>query len=195
VTEVLVRLPRGTGAAPVAAVARQLLDWVVGWYAERIDPNDPAAPVELPARRFVAAGAPREVPWDTNAGQVTVAMDRLIAALDPTAAIPPARSPRRDPANTGRVQRSASLEVQIVRCVPLPPDPLSVPPPEALDSLGATLTADAGHLMSALVDAVRGGILLREHVGQANVAVGDVVTLGPLGGTAAVAGMLTVPLL
>jgi hypothetical protein len=36
---------------------------------------------------------------------------------------------------------------------------------------------------------------VREHVGQANVAIGDVVTLGPLGGTAAVAGMLTVPLL
>jgi hypothetical protein len=194
-TETLARLPRGNGAAPVAAVARLLLDWVVAWYAEHADPADPAAPIPLPARRFVAAGAPREVPWDTNAGQVTVAMERLIAALNPAAATAPARSPQRDPGNTGRIQRSASLEVQIVRCVPMPPDPLSVPSPDALDELGVTLTADAGHLMSALIDAVRRGALLREHVGQGQIAIGDVLTLGPLGGTAAVAGMLTVPLL
>jgi hypothetical protein len=118
-----------------------------------------------------------------------------MAALDPAAATQPARSPRADPANTGRIQRSVSLEVQIVRCVPLPPDPLAVPTPEALGELGATLTADAGHLMSALIDAVRRGTLLREHVAQGNVAIGDVITLGPLGGTAAVAGLLTVPLL
>lgn len=189
------RLPRGSGPAPVAEVAQQLLDWVVAWYAERRNDADPAAPVPLPQRRYVAGGAPREVAWDLQDGQVTVCLERIITALDPYAQPVPARSPRRDPANIGRINRSAALEVQIVRCAPTPDDPTAVPSREVLDAYGRLLIADAGHLLSAGHDAVRNGVLLREHVGQAGILIGDVLTLGPMGGAAAVALTLTVALL
>lgn len=188
------RLPRGTGPAPVAGVAGRLLDWVVSWYAAHADDEDGPAP--LPARRFLAGGAPREVSWDTQDGQVHVALERLLTALDPAAAAVAARSPRRDPANVGRLSRTAALEVQIVRCAPVLLDnPLALPPVEELHGHGLTLAADAGHLLSAVNDAVREGALLREHVGQASIQVGDVFTLGPMGGAGAVALLVTVPLL
>lgn len=186
----LPRLPRGPGAAPVEDVAQRLLDWIVAWYEANPAPVQP-----LPERRFVAAGAPREVPWDLQAGQVTVALDRLLTALDPAAPAVAARSPRRDPGNLGRIQRSAALEVQIVRCVPVPEDLFVPPPVEELAAQGRILTADAGHLLSAAVDAVRAGTLLREHVGQGGVQLGDVFPLGPMGGAAAVSLLVTVPLL
>jgi hypothetical protein len=190
------RLPRGAGPAPVAAVAGRLLDYVVAWYAEREDPDDPDAPTPLPARRYLAGGAPREVPWDCQDGQVTVTLERVITALHPDSPAIPARSPRANPANLGRVNRSASLEVQIVRCAPAPPDdPLGLPSVEELHAHALLLDADGGHLLSAVVDAVRSGALLREHVGQGQTGIGDVFSLGPMGGAAAVALLVTVPLL
>lgn len=190
------RLPRGPGPAPVAKVAERLLDWVVGWYDDRSDREDPDAPTPLPSRRYLAGGAPREVAWDLQHGQVHVAVERLLTALDPNTPAISARSPRRDPANTGRINRAATLEVQIVRCAPAPPDnPLASPAVEELHAHGLLLTADAGHLLSAVADAVRQGALLREHVGQGPVQLGDVTTLGPMGGAAAVALVVTVPLL
>lgn len=191
-TAALERLPAATGPAPVAAVAARLLDWVLAWYEERTDPDNPAAPDPLPARRFVAGGAPREVAWDLQDGQVHVALERLLTALDPTAPAAPARSPRRDPANIGRINRTAALEVQIVRCVPIPD--LALPSAELLHDQGLALDADAGHLLSAVLDAVRSGALLREHA-AASIQVGDVFTLGPSGGAAAVALLVSVPLL
>jgi hypothetical protein len=190
VTASVARLPRGAGPAPVAGVAQQLLDWVVAWYGDHAD-TEP-----LPARRYVAGGAPREVAWDLQSGQVTVALERVITALHGDSPNRPGQSPRSSPANLGRLNRSAALEVQIVRCAPVPPeDPLALPPAEDLHAHGLLLDADAGHLLSAVVDAVRQGVLLREHVGQGNVVVGDVFSLGPMGGAAAVALMVTVPLL
>jgi hypothetical protein len=190
VTAALDRLPRAAGPAPVALVARRLLDWVIAWYEDHADDE---AVTALPARRFLAGGAPREVSWDTQDGQVHVALERLLTALDPTAPARPVTSPRRDPANIGRVNRSAALEVQIVRCVPVPA--LGVAAPEVLDEQAEILTADAGHLLTAVMEAAKSGTLLREHVGAAGISVGDVFTLGPTGGAAAVALLVTVPLL
>lgn len=170
-------------------MARVLLDHVVAWYEERADPDDPTAPTPLPARRYLAGGAPREVPWDDPVGQVTVALERVMLALDPTAPPAAARSPRRPPGNVGRLNRSVAMELQIVRCAP------ALSPTEVLDAHGTLVAADAGHLMTAVTDAVQLGVLLREHVAQAPVLIGDLVTLGPSGAAAAVAVSVTVPLL
>jgi hypothetical protein len=188
VTAALTRLPRGPGPAPVAEVAQRLLDWIVGWWDDHAEEVTP-----LPERRYLAPGAPREVAWDLQTGQLTVALERLVTALDPGAPPASARSPRQHPANTGRINRTAALEVQIVRCIPVPD--LGVPTADQLADQGAVLTADAGHLLSAVVEAVRTGALLREHVGQGGVQIGDALTLGPMGGAAGVALPVAVPLL
>lgn len=182
-------LPRGTGPAPPAVVARVLLDWIVAWYGDRADDSDPEAPEPLPARRYVAGGAPREVAWDSTDGQVTVAVERLLLGLDTATPPGPVRSPRRDPSNVGRVQRSVRLEAQVVRCAP------ALASVEVLHGHGLSVARDSGHLVSAVTDAAKEGVLIREHVAQANIVIDDLVTLGPSGGAAGVAVAVTVPLL
>lgn len=190
-TAALTRLPAGPGPAPVGEVARRMLDWVIGWWEDHAADENP--PTTLPARRYLAGGAPREVAWDLQAGQVTVAVERLLPALNPTAPPGAARSPRQAPGNIGLVTRTVSLEVQIVRCIPIPA--FGVASAADLDAHGARLVADAGNLLTCIVDATRSGALLREHVGQAGVVIGDLLTLGPSGGAAAVALPIAIPLL
>lgn len=178
-------------------MALALLAWVEAWWEEHADPEEPDAPEPLPSRRFVAGGAPREVAWDTRNGQVTVALDRLITGIDRTAPPGAVRSPRRDPANVGRISRAAVLEVQIVRTAPALGDAgaLTLPPRDTLHAHGVAVLRDAGHLLTCVTAAVKEGALLREHVPQASVVLGDVEMLGPSGGAAAAALSVTVPLL
>jgi hypothetical protein len=180
------RLP-GEGPASPEAVAQALLDGVLAYFADpqQVGPGYP----ELPLRRYVAGGDPRAVAWDDTAGQVTVTLGRILLGLNATTPPQPIRVPRTDPANAGRYQRTAAYEVQIVRCAP------ALAGPDVLDAHGAQVTADAGHLIRAVLDVARSGALTRVPVAEAGITVEDLITLGPSGGAAAVAVGLTVPLL
>lgn len=188
-------LPKGTGPAPPAVVALALLDHVQAWWQNRIDAGGDDTPTPLPERRYVAGGAPREVAWDLTAGQVTVAMERIITGIDPTAPPGAIRAPRRDPANVGRINRSLLLEVQVVRVAPGLDGALRTPSRDVLHEHGLMVLADAGHLVHCIADALRDGVLQREHVAQINAVLGDAEVLGPSGGAAAAACAVTVPLL
>jgi hypothetical protein len=176
------RLP-GTGPALPEAVAQALLDGVLGWFAEHA-PDPP-----LPTRRYVAGGDPRAVAWDTTAGQVTVTLSRILLGLSAANAPAPARVPRADPANHARVIRSASFEVQIVRCAP------GLASAEQLHAHGIQVTRDGGNLIRAVLAVANDGQLTRRPAGEAGVTVEDLTTLGPSGGAAASAVTITVPLL
>jgi hypothetical protein len=164
-------------------VAQALLDGVLDWFAD----NAPDPP--LPARQYVAGGDPRAVAWDTTDGQVTVTLGRIMLGLDATRAPGVQRVPRATPANHGASQRTASYEVQIVRCAP------GLAGPETLHDHGLQVTADAGHLIAACLSVAKTGQLTRSPVAEAGVTVEDLVTLGPDGGAAACAVTVTVPLL
>jgi hypothetical protein len=195
VTAALTRLPRAAGPASPAQVGRVLLSWVEAWWAERADPADPAAPQPLPDARFMAGGDPRTVAWDSDAGQVTVALDRIVMGADPITAAVTVRSPRADPGNHMRITRHAVYEVQIVRPAPSLSYAGSIPGGTAIDAHGYELMGDIGHLATCLADGIRAGAFLREHVGQGQMILGDAESLGPSGALAGVACGLTVPLL
>jgi hypothetical protein len=190
-----VALPVGQGPPSPAVVARALLDRVVSYYAQHADPDNPDAPVELPARRFVAGGEPRVIAWDLTAGQVHVAYATVTTGHDPTAPALPARQPRPSPSNAARFVRSCAFEVQIVRPAPALGQLRTLPTTDQLDRHGHALGLDLHHLNRALTDAARDDHLTRENVKQALIVVGDSVTLGPSGQVAAVAQTITVPLL
>jgi hypothetical protein len=191
-----VALPVGEGPPTPAAVARALLDRVVAYYAEHEDPDDPNAPVALPERRYVAGGEPRAVAWDLDAGQVHVAYQRVMTGHDPISGIPPsARLPRASPANRANLTRMAEFEVQIVRPAPALGQLRTLPTTDQLDRHGHAIGLDLFHLHRAVLEALRDGHLTRENVREANVLIGDGVTLGPSGRVAAVAQAVTIPLL
>lgn len=188
-------LPVGRGAPTPAAVARALLDRVVAYYDAHADPEDPDAPVPLPERRFIAGGATREVAWDLDLGQVHVAYERTIRALDPTAPTPAARTGHRPPANRGNLVRSVVLEVQIVRPAPGLGQLRTLPSRDELDRHGYALGLDLDHIVRAATEAATGLHLTRENVREARVDLADAVTLGPSGKVAGVALGVVVPLL
>jgi hypothetical protein len=190
-----VALPVGHGPPTPAAVARVLLDRVVAYYTDHADPDNIDAPVELPARRFLAGGEPRAIAWDLNAGQVHVAYANTSLGHDPMSPPGAIRVPRADPANRANLVRLAVFEVQIVRPAPGLGQLRALPTTDQLDRHGYALGLDLHHLNRALVDAVQGDDLLRENVKQASVVVGDAISLGPSGNVAGVAQSLTIPLL
>jgi hypothetical protein len=191
-----VALPVEGGPPTPAAVARALLDRVVAYYAEHVDPDDDQAPVELPARRYVAGGEPRGIAWDLDAGQVHVAYERVLTGHDPISGVPPTgRLPRSSPANRANLARMAAFEVQIVRPAPALGQLRTFPSTDQLDRHGQAIGLDLFHLHRAVLTAARDGYLTRGNVREAPILVGDGVTLGPSGKVAAVAQTITVPLL
>lgn len=189
-------IPIGQGPPTPATVARALLDRVVAYYTEHLDADDPEAPVELPARRFLAGGEPRGIAWDLDAGQVHVAFERIVTGHDPVSGIPPAgRLPRTNPANRANLSRMAIYEIQVVRPAPALGQLRTFPSTDQLDRHGQAIGLDLFHLHRAVLDAARDGYLTRENVREAPILIGDGVTLGPAGKVAAVAQAITVPLL
>jgi hypothetical protein len=189
------RLPRTAGPASPARVGRVLLSWIEDWWGQRADPADVDAPQPLPPSRYLAGGDPRTVAWGHDDGQLTVAMDRVVLGLDPTSPAPAARSPRTPPGNAARLVRHAIYEVQIVRPAPGLDFAGRIPSGTAIDAHGYLLMSDQGHLLTCLTEATQTGALLREHVGQGPIVLGDGESLGPSGGLSAVACGITIPLL
>ncbi len=168
-------------------MAQALLDGLIGWFADE-DNTGPDYP-GLPERRYVAAGDPRAIAWDDTAGQVTVALSRIMLGLNSISPPQPVRAPRTSPANHGRYQRTATFEVQVVRCVPTLCDA------DTLHAHGLLVLRDAGLLIRAVLDVANSGALTRRPVAEVGVTVDDLITLGPSGGAAAPAVGLAIPLL
>lgn len=188
-------LPREGGPPRPSALARALLDAVIAYYAEHADPDDLDAPVPLPERRFVAGGEPRVIAWDLDEGQVHTAYERTIGARNPTAPQAPGRLPRSDGSQRpGTLARSLALEVQIVRPAPGLGQLRTLPTERDLDRHGIAIGNDLYHLERAVREAAKRGDLMREQVREADVIIGDCLSLGPSGKLAAVALGITVPL-
>ena len=182
----------GRAPASPAEVARAVLDSIQAWWQQHADDED--APAPLPDRRFIAPGAPREVAWDPN-GQVHVALDHILAGLNPTQPPQPAVLPRSSRAsNPAALNRSALLEIQIVRCQPSLTGAGRIPSRDTLDEQGWTLIGDAGHLSRCALAAAKAGDWLREGA-HGQITIGDVQTVGPQGELAAIALQVTIPLL
>jgi hypothetical protein len=189
------KLPREGGPPTPAAVALALLDAVVAYYAEHADPDNLTAPVPLPEKRFIAGGVPREVAWDTEAGQVHVAYDRTVTGHRPQAPPDPARVPRTPGRNPARLVRTVALEVQVVRPAPGLGELRRLPTTDELNRHGYAMGLDLHHLSRAVVEAVRDGAVSRVIAREAEVVVGDCMSLGPSGKVAGVAQAVTIPLL
>lgn len=188
-------LPREGGPPRPAALARALLDAVVAYYAEQANPDDLDAPVPLPERRFVAGGEPRVIPWDADLGQVHVAYERTVGGHNPAAAQAPGRLPRSDGSQrAGTLARSLALEVQVVRPAPGLGQLRTLPSEEEQNRHGIAIGNDLYHLERAVREAAKRGDLMREQVREANVIIGDCLSLGPSGKLAAVALGVTIPL-
>lgn len=134
-----------------------------------------AAGVELPERRYVAAGHPREIAWDCE--QLTVALEGIGwgQARDESAPNPRVGSP----ASVYAV-RHAIVAVQLVRCTPKANGRDPLPTPEAIHAAGLAYMRDAGLLSQALVTIaaeLRAG-LTRES----SVELGAIESIGPDGG-------------
>jgi hypothetical protein len=187
-------LPVGQGPPTPAAVARALLDRVVAYYEAHADDEvDPPAP--LPERRLISAGEPRLIAWDGDLGQVHVSYERTVLGMRPTQPAPSSRTGHRDPANAGRLVRSCAMEVQIVRPAPALGWRGRIPGLDAIDAHGYACGIDLAHLSHAAVEAAKGRHLQRDNVREAEVIIGDCLSLGPSGALAAVALGITVPLL
>ena len=126
--------------------------------------------------------------------QQPVAYERTVGGRNPTAAQPPARLPRSDGANVGRLVRSVALEVQIVRPAPGLGQLRTLPTEQELDRHGIAIGNDLYHLERAVREAAKRGDLMREQIREATVIIGDCLSLGPSGSVAAVALGVTIPL-
>lgn len=181
----------GPGPANAAQVASALLGVVVAYYAAHADdPDNPT--VALPAAQYVAPGAPREVPWDDPAGQLTVAMQTSVTGLNALSPPQPILN-RRAAVQPGTANLQMQYIVQLVRCQPSLTRSGRFVGRTTLEAQGLALISDAEHLGRAVIGAVVNGDLTRAGVG-AEILVGDVTPVGPMGELAAVELPVTIPL-
>lgn len=159
----------------VPGLARIVLDGVIQHYA--------GSTVDLPDRRVIAPGEPRQIAWDCPA--VITACGGILWGQGPGSASGAGRRTG-NPVSVGA--RYTIITVQIVRCVP-EHDGTDPPTVDELTTAGVALLTDAGLLSQALVELCgKGGGLQRAGVATA----GAVEILGPSGGFAAVEGNVTV---
>jgi hypothetical protein len=164
-------------AVDVAAVAQATLAAVEAHYGATTSDR-------LPDRRIIASGDARTQAWDCE--QVTVTLGGILWGAAPGLGSVPQP--------TGHVLSSVTVPhvvivVQIVRRVPVSEDPTSPPDAREITTKGLALMRDAGLLSQALVELCgRAGALRTFGAAQA----GDMATLGPAGGYAAVEGTLSV---
>lgn len=159
----------------VPALAQAVLVGVIAHFA--------ASNVELPDRRLIAPGEPRQIAWDCPA--LVVACGGILWGQGPGAATGVGRATG-NPVSTGT--RYTVLTAQIIRCVP-EHDGTDPPTVEELTTAGLALLTDAGLLSQALVELCgSNGVLKRAGMAIA----GDIAIIGPSGGFAATEGSATV---
>lgn len=183
---------------PVYDLAARLLECIEDAYATEVERGDASRVTALPARRYVAGGGPRDLAWDCDEGQVTVALDRLIRGTNPQAAPRVARSPGHAASHAALIT-GAVFEVQIVRPAPgLSESTGAIPSRDRIGLHGREFLRDAGFLAGLLSSAVPGGALAEVTTPEGvtplpvPVQIGDMVSLGPQGYLAATATGVTV---
>lgn len=182
---------------PAFEIADRILRFVEDAYTTEVDRGDGARVAALPGRRYVAGGGPRDIAWDCDAGQVTVALDRLIYGTNPQAPPQMTRSPGRAPGHAALI-RGAIYELQVVRAAPgLSETTGNIPSTQRVGLHGREFLRDAGFLSGALNRAVIAGALRGPEVDgvtppPVTVQIGDMVGLGPQGYLAATATSITV---
>jgi hypothetical protein len=177
-------------ALDVAGTAVRLLTAIEDWYA---DPANAAA--ELPARRYVAAGEPRLVPWDDSAGQVTVTLSTMPLGPRPDLPGGVTQTPARNRPHL--LIRTAVYELQIVRPAPIPGYGGEPPTRDVLNAAGLAGMHDIEQVMRCLNRAqTRGRIVgdagAPDPSGPAPVQVPTIETVGPTGGLTGIAVQINV---
>lgn len=182
----MIRPPSFGKGLNVGDTGEELLAHVIAHY----EAAAPGTVTELPARRSLLAGDPREVAWDCE--QLTVCLDGIGFGQALDAAASP--SPRTGAPISAVGLRHAVIAVSLVRCTPAPGADGSPPSTAALMAAGLTFFRDCGMLSQAVV--TYAGIL-RDRLGgdDRSVQCGAVTPYGPTGGYHAcdVAIAITVP--
>lgn len=177
--------PQTTAGKRVAIdeVAGRILEVIVEYFTE--------AGVELPRRRYVAAGEPRGIAWPgmgDEDGQVTVTCNGVgIGGVEA-----PQNLLQLGP-QVGVIPRHAVFEVMLVRPHPVQSssqDPRAQPPePELLDRVGRQQMRDVGVMSGAIIRAAsEAGRVVAAGSG---VAVGPSEPVGPSGGMVGTAAAFT----
>lgn len=135
-----------------------------------------AAPLALPARRYVSDGLPA---WDCSDGQVTVRVTRTFAHDGSLVG---------ETIGQAAVGRGAEFEVEIMRCAPMIQGKGEYPSVSAIEGSAQVVYTDAEEVFGALVDAQADGDL----PGCGGVVFVGWATRGPQGGV--VGGATTVRL-
>lgn len=149
-----------------------------------------AAGVELPGRRYLAAGNPALVAWDCE--QLVVGLSGVGWGQAPDAA-PLSIKPAAHMSVAG--VRHAVFSIQLVRCTPTVSDEqaeMSQPYPDAeqIHAAGVDFMRDAGLISQAMVEMVS---RLQQGLDRSGIAQAGVVnTLGPEGGYHAVEATLAI---
>jgi hypothetical protein len=173
----------------VAGTAEAILAAVVAWYADEAHGAEP-----LPERRYVAAGDPRAVAWDCDAGQVTVAFASSALQVRQDLAGPITQSPGGRNRSV-QMMRSGSFELQVVRPTPQMGYEGEAPSAEVLSAHGISLLHDVEQVLAMVNDAQHRGRFLPEGHKPAPVQVPLVEVLGPTGNLAGIAVTVVVELL
>lgn len=137
-----------------------------------------AAGVDLPERRYVAAGDPSAIAWDCD--QLCVALRGI--GWGPAEDSAPS-SPQVGAGLSAMGVRHAVLSIQLVRCTPSSGERgTGIPSAEVVHAAGLQFARDGGLLSQALVTACsRTGGLVGPG-GAATVQAGALTPLGPEGG-------------
>lgn len=174
----------------IAATAERILAAVEAWYEDESHEAQ-----KLPEHRYVAAGDPRSVAWDNDAGQVTVAFSAAPLQPDPTLPPPVTQGPATSGRRGVQLVRVGVYEVQVVRPAPMPGYEGQAPTREALNAHGLSVMRDAEQIVACVNAAQQSGAFIPEGHGPARLQVPVIETLGPSGGLAAISVGIQVVLL
>lgn len=153
-----------------AVPAARLLAAVEAHYA--------AHQVALPERRYLLAGNAAGAAWDDE--QVTVSLN----------AVQPGPAPNSQRTNlpghaVGVVLPRGVFEIRILRCWPTVDDDGQAPPADAITAAAVATMRDAGLILGAL------HAYAAADRGNGTMTVGEIQPLGPLGGLAGYAVVIT----
>lgn len=159
----------GGGPNPAAPAARLLA---------AVEAHYQSLGVALPARRYLLAGNAAGAAWDDE--HVSVSLN----------AVQPGPSPASQrtalaPHQVGVVMPRGVYEIRILRCWPTVDDDGDPPPAEDINAAAVTLMRDAGLILGAL----HAYAAADDTAGI--MTVGEVQPLGPLGGLAGYACVIT----
>jgi hypothetical protein len=138
-------------------------------FLEVVEEHFASAEVELPARRYLAPGAPDTVAWDCE--QLVVSLTGLGWGQAPDLA----PVTRKIGTQANLAMRHIVLSIQLIRCTPKPDRNGRPPEVEKIHAAGEQFMRDAGLLSQALVEACS---QIKKDLDRADMAVPGVVEPG-----------------